>query len=91
MEAIKLLMLLLLVKLSICDDPPATTQHIWWSYGQIKLTKIKQGLIDRLLYPAEYKLQLNESSTSNKITPREFMVDSIECNTCRFPQSKGEL
>ena len=84
-------MLLLLAKLSICDDPPATTQHIQWSYGQVKLTKIKQGWIHRIFCPAEYKLQLNESSTSNKTISREFMVDSIECNTCRFPQSKGEL
>lgn len=90
MKTMKLLILFLLVKLSSCDDPPATTQHIQWSYGQMKLIKIKRGWICRHLCSSEYKLQLNESSINNNTITREFMVDNIECNTCRFPYSIGE-
>lgn len=80
----KLLVFLLVAKLSICDDPPASTQHVPYSCGQLKLTKVEKSC----LWPFcdSYKLHFYDLTNTNETISST--ANNIKCTICKHGEGE---
>ena len=87
MKPTELLIVFFLVKLTICDDSTATTQHVPDSCGRIKLKDIKS--CNWWPFCKWYKLHFYDLTTTNDTVSTD---DNIECNICKLDPhgKKGE-